>query len=170
MAVYIYHMKDFIHLHNHSDYSLLQSTATVSSLVQKAKELNMKHLALTDLGNMSGCINFYNECVQYNINPVIGQEFNLASGKETKIIDLAKMINEEIGNESGMKFIQRRKWDTKSRLLASIDKAKGLIGYNPKTEFKIGLMETINWFRKNWDKIERSASFGPGMSSAVRDK
>ncbi|MGA1866916.1 MAG: SDR family NAD(P)-dependent oxidoreductase [bacterium] len=102
--------------------------------------------------------------------PVIGQEFNLASGKETKIIDLAKMINEEIGNESGIKFIQRRKWDTKSRLLASIDKAKGLIGYNPKTEFKIGLMQTINWFRKNWDKIERSASFGPGMSSAVRDK
>jgi nucleoside-diphosphate-sugar epimerase len=100
----------------------------------------------------------------------IGQEFNLASGKETRIIDLANMVNEAVGNKAGIKFVQRRKWDTKSRLLASIDKAKNLIGYEPKTEFKEGLMNTIQWFRDNWNKIEQSASFGPGVSSAVRDK
>lgn len=100
----------------------------------------------------------------------IGQEFNLASGKETKIIDLANMINEAIGNKAGIKFVQRRKWDTKSRLLASIDRAKSLIGYEPKTDFKVGLMNTIKWFKENWDNIEKNASFGPGISSAVRDK
>jgi len=54
--------------------------------------------------------------------------------------------------------------------LASVEKAKKLIGYEPKTPFKEGLMKTIDWFRKNWDDIEKSASFGPGISSAVRDR
>ncbi len=100
----------------------------------------------------------------------IGQEFNLASGVETRIVDLANMINEAVGNKAGIKFSQRRKWDTKSRLLASVDRAKKLIKYEPKTEFREGLMNTIQWFRDNWSHIEKSASFGPGVSSAVRDK
>ncbi|MEK7376825.1 MAG: NAD-dependent epimerase/dehydratase family protein [Candidatus Margulisiibacteriota bacterium] len=100
----------------------------------------------------------------------IGQEFNLASAKETSIIDLANMINEQVGNKAGINFSQRRKWDTKSRLLASVDKAKNLIGYEPKTEFKTGLSSAIDWFKNNWKDIEASASFGPGLSSAVRDK
>jgi len=100
----------------------------------------------------------------------IGQEFNLASGKETKIIDLAQMINKAVGNKAGIKFAQKRKWDTKSRLLASVQRAKSLIGYKPKTEFKEGLINTIKWFKENRGNIEQSASFGPGISSAVRDK
>jgi len=100
----------------------------------------------------------------------IGQEFNLASGAETKIIDLANMINEAVGNKAGINFAQRRKWDTKSRLLASVDRAKKLIGYEPKTEFKEGLMNAVQWFKDNWEDIVKSASFGPGVSSAVRDK
>jgi len=99
----------------------------------------------------------------------IGQEFNLASGKETRIIDLANMINEAVGNTAGVKYVSRRKWDTKTRLLASIEKAKKLVGYEPKTEFKEGLINTIQWFKENWDKIEKAAKFGPGISSAVRD-
>lgn len=99
-----------------------------------------------------------------------GEAVNLASGKETKIIDLATTINEAVENEAGIKFVQKRKWDTKTRLLASIDKAKTFINYEPKTEFKEGLMNTINWFKENWEKIEQSASFGPGISSAVKDK
>jgi len=98
----------------------------------------------------------------------IGEEFNLASGKETKIIDLAKMINEAISNKAEIKFTKRRKWDTKSRLLASVEKANKLVGYKPKTDFKEGLMKTIKWFEDNWDNIESSAKFGPGISSAVR--
>jgi nucleoside-diphosphate-sugar epimerase len=100
----------------------------------------------------------------------IGQEFNLASGRETRIIDLADMINGAVGNKAGIKLAQKRKWDTKSRLLASVKKAKKLIDYEPKTEFGEGLMKTIGWFKDNWSHIEQSASFGPGVSSAVRDK
>jgi nucleoside-diphosphate-sugar epimerase len=100
----------------------------------------------------------------------IGAEFNLASGKETSIINLANMVNEATGNKAGIKFVSRRKWDTKSRLLASVERAKKLIGYKPKVVFKKGLAETIGWFRNKWELIEKSASFGPGMSSAVRDR
>jgi len=99
----------------------------------------------------------------------IGEEFNLASGKETRIIDLANMVNEFVGNKSGVKFVSRRKWDTKSRLLASIDKANEIVGYQPRMEFQEGLKKTIQWFEKNRDKIEKTAKFNPGLSSAVRD-
>ena len=98
----------------------------------------------------------------------IGEEFNLASGREIRIIDLAHMINELTGNDAGILFKPRRKWDTKSRLLASIEKAHKLIGYEPKMEFKEGLKQTVQWFKENWDKIEKSAEFPPGASSAVR--
>jgi len=100
----------------------------------------------------------------------VGQEFNLASSEETRIIDLAQMIIEATGNKSKLQHIQRRKWDTKSRLLASIDRAHNLVGYEPQMNFKEGLMKTIDWFKLNWKNIEKSASFGPGISSAVRKR
>ena len=100
----------------------------------------------------------------------IGQQYNLASSVETRIIDLANMINDLTGNEAGIKSASRRKWDTKSRLWASIEQASEIIGYSPKTNFEEGLEKTVEWFRKKWDFIEQSASFNPGMSSAVRDK
>ncbi|MGQ9569223.1 MAG: NAD-dependent epimerase/dehydratase family protein, partial [Anaerolineae bacterium] len=87
----------------------------------------------------------------------VGQEFNLASGVETRIIDLAKWVNELTGNEAGVKYVQRRKWDTKSRLLASIDRARELIGYEPRTLFEEGLQHTIAWFRNHWKEIEALA-------------
>jgi len=99
----------------------------------------------------------------------IGQEFNLASGKEIRIIDLANMINEIIRNKAGVKFISRRKWDTKSRLLASIKKAEELVDYKPRVEFKEGLLNTILWFKDNWKKIEKTADFPSGINSAIED-
>ena len=98
----------------------------------------------------------------------IGEEFNFASGTETQIIDLANMVNEITGNKAPIKFLERRKWDTKPRLLGSYEKANKLIGYEPSTSFEQGLRNTVEWFRENWDNIEESADFGPGMSSAVR--
>jgi UDP-glucose 4-epimerase len=99
----------------------------------------------------------------------VGQEFNLASGVETRIVDLANMINQVTNNQGGIRFVQRRKWDTKSRLLGSIDRARELIGYNPTTPFDEGLRNTISWFTDNWERIEAAARFGPGVSSAVRE-
>ena len=99
----------------------------------------------------------------------VGQEFNLASGSETKIVDLANMVNSTVGNNAGVQYVSRRKWDTKSRLLASIDRARVLIGYEPKTNFEEGLELTIQWFREHWERIEKTARFAPGVSAAVRE-
>lgn len=69
---------DFIHLHNHSDYSLLDGAASIPKLVQKAKEFGMSHLALTDHGNMFGALRFYTECRKNDIVPILGSEFYVA--------------------------------------------------------------------------------------------
>lgn len=99
---------------------------------------------------------------------VIGQEMNIASGRETKILQLAERINELTGNKEGILRAEPRVWDTKMRLLASIDRAKELMGYEPKTNFEDGLAVTIQWFRDHWDDIRRDAEFPPGMSAAAR--
>lgn len=98
----------------------------------------------------------------------VGENFNLASGKEVRIIDLVKMVNDSTGNKADILRIERRKWDTKPRLLASIEKAEKLIGYKPVIDFEDGFRTNIEWFRDNWAKIEALADFKPGMSSAVR--
>jgi UDP-glucose 4-epimerase len=99
-----------------------------------------------------------------------GQEFNLASGRETRIIDLAHLINNQVGNKGGVSYAPRRHWDTKPRLLASIDRASRLLGYEAATSLEQGLTATIEWFRRNWELIKADARFGPGVSSAVRER
>jgi len=101
------------------------------------------------------------------IEAAIGEEFNLASGRETTIKDLAEMINKATGNTAGIKWSPVRKWDTKKRLRACVDKAGRLIGYNPSTLFEEGMAKNIAWFRDNWDRIEAYNGFVPGASSAV---
>jgi nucleoside-diphosphate-sugar epimerase len=98
----------------------------------------------------------------------IGENFNLAAGREISIKDMANLVIEATESKTGLVFKQRRKWDTKPRLLASIDKAEKLIGYKPIVDFKEGFKDNIEWFKDNWNKIEQLADFPPGMSSAVR--
>ena len=97
----------------------------------------------------------------------IGQEMNIASGSEVNILQMAEHINELTGNKAGIIRAERRVWDTKKRLLASIDRAKDLLGYEPRMDFETGLENTIQWFRDNWSNIQRDAEFPPGMSSAA---
>lgn len=68
-------MSRFVHLHNHTDYSLLDGAAPIERYIAKAKELGMEHLAITDHGNMYGAIQFYDACKAAGINPIIGCEF-----------------------------------------------------------------------------------------------
>ena len=70
----------FLHLHNHSEYSLLDGAFRISDLVAGAKKMGMKAVALTDHGNLFGAIPFYNEAVAAGIKPIIGIETYLARG------------------------------------------------------------------------------------------
>lgn len=72
--------KDFVHLHLHSDYSLLQSTVQLKPLAKRLKELEMKACAITDYGNMYGAISFYNTLKASDIHPILGYEAHLTFG------------------------------------------------------------------------------------------
>ena len=73
-------VSNFVHLHVHSDYSLLDGCSKIDKLVAKAKQLNMKALALTDHGNMFGVLNFEKLCHINGINPICGEEFYVSEG------------------------------------------------------------------------------------------
>jgi nucleoside-diphosphate-sugar epimerase len=103
-------------------------------------------------------------------NEAIGEPINLASEREIKILELATMINQMVENDAGINFVNRRKWDTKARLLASVDKARDVLEYEPAMKFEQGLRNTVDWFKDNWDNIAQSASFSSGASSAVREQ
>ena len=68
----------FVHLHTHSDYSLLDGAAKVKDLVKLTAEMGMTALALTDHGNLFGAIDFYLECTKAGIKPIIGIETYMA--------------------------------------------------------------------------------------------
>ncbi len=72
--------KDFVHLHLHSDYSLLESTIQLKPLVKRLNELEMKACAITDYGNMFGAISFYNTMREAGIHPILGYEAFLTFG------------------------------------------------------------------------------------------
>lgn len=98
----------------------------------------------------------------------VGKEINIASGKEINILKMAELVNQLTDNPAGICQAQHRAWDTKKRLLASIDRAEAMLGYRPKMHFETGLQRTIDWFRDHMDEISGSAGFPPGMSSATR--
>jgi len=69
---------DFVHLHMHTEYSLLDGANKIKELVAKVKELGMKAVAITDHGNMFGAIELYKECKVQGIKPIIGCEMYVA--------------------------------------------------------------------------------------------
>ena len=74
---------DFVHLHNHSHYSLLDGLTKVPNMIDRAKELGMEAIAITDHGTLSGLIEFYKEAKARGIKPVLGIESYVASRKHT---------------------------------------------------------------------------------------
>lgn len=71
-------MKEFVHLHVHSEYSLLDGACRIDKLVEKVKAIGQKAIAITDHGVMYGVIDFYKKCRQEGINPIIGCEVYVA--------------------------------------------------------------------------------------------
>lgn len=86
----------FVHLHNHSEYSMLDSTARVDDLIAKAVSEGAPAVAITDHGNLHGAFEFYKKCKKKNIKPIIGCEFYTVpdvhekSQKRNHLILLAK--------------------------------------------------------------------------------
>jgi len=73
----------FVHLHNHSDYSLLDGAQTIDTMVSRAVSMGMPALALTDHGNLFGAIKFYDACKKAGIQPIVGIEAYVTRGSRT---------------------------------------------------------------------------------------
>jgi len=70
----------FVHLHNHTQYSILDGACKIKQLFQKAKQYNMPAVAITDHGNLYGLIDFYNEGKKQGIKPILGIEAYIING------------------------------------------------------------------------------------------
>src|ERR1700675_3523829 len=70
----------WVPLNVHSQFSILDSTASVNALVEKAKSYKIGSLALTDMGNLYGAVDFYKACKTAGIKPILGCEIWLAPG------------------------------------------------------------------------------------------
>jgi DNA polymerase-3 subunit alpha len=74
--------KPFVHLHVHSQFSVLQATPEIKGLVSKAKALGMPAVTITDLGNMYGAFKFVREALNHDIKPIVGCEFYIAEERK----------------------------------------------------------------------------------------
>ena len=126
--------------------------------------MNKRELPITGTGNETRDFTYVGDIVEGLLAmayypKAIGEAFNLATGREIRISDLANWINEITGNSAGIDHIEKRNWDKKNRLLASIDRAMRVLRYKPSMDFRKGLLKTHEWFETNWENIARSAEF-----------
>jgi len=106
-------MADFVHLHNHSEYSLLDGLQKTKNMVEYAKSIGMKALAITDHGNMYGTIKFYQACLAAGIKPIIGCEIYVAkrslhdkeAGVDKDYNHLILLAENETGYKNLMKIV-----------------------------------------------------------------
>ena len=108
-------MRPFVHLHSHSEYSLIDGISRLPQMVSRAKELNMPALALTDHGNMYGAIYFYKEAISQGIKPILGCEvytarrsrFDKEADKDKKRGHLILLAKNNQGYKNLTKIVSR---------------------------------------------------------------
>ena len=126
--------------------------------------LHQKPLPLTGTGEESRDFTFVDDIIDGTLRlgvipEAVGEAFNLASETETKITDIANMVNQITGNDEGVELVARRDWDKITRRRASIEKAKKILEYEPRMKMKDGIKKAYDWIIENRDRIEESARF-----------
>ncbi|MCR4393760.1 MAG: NAD-dependent epimerase/dehydratase family protein [Dehalococcoidales bacterium] len=121
--------------------------------------LHKKPLPITGTGEETRDFTFVEDIVDGTLRlgvfpEAVGEAFNLASETETRIIDIARIVNELTQNDGGIEFVPRRDWDKITRRRASIEKARNILGYEPKTKIGDGIIRVYEWIRQNYARIE----------------
>lgn len=125
--------------------------------------MKKKPLPVTGTGEETRDFTFVMDIVQGLLimayhDDAVGDAFNLGTGREIRIANLAELVNEITKNTAGIAFAERRDWDKKSRLLSSIEKARRVLKYQPRTDFKEGLVSVHDWFSDQWQNIVKSTN------------
>ncbi|MBI5005216.1 MAG: DNA polymerase III subunit alpha [Candidatus Lloydbacteria bacterium] len=103
----------FVHLHTHSHYSLLQALPKIPEIVERAKKESMDAIALTDLGNLYGAIEFYKKCKEENIKPIFGVDAYVAvrsrhdkqAGVDNRRFNILLLAENNIGYKNLLKLV-----------------------------------------------------------------
>jgi UDP-glucose 4-epimerase len=82
-----------------------------------------------------------------------GEVYNIASGKETSIAELAEIINKFTGNKAGVQMLPKRSWDNSGKRYGSTEKSKSELGFAATKDINAGLQETIEWTKQNQKMI-----------------
>ena len=85
-----------------------------------------------------------------------GEAYNLASGKETSVYELAKLINSITGNTTPLDLKKPRDWDRSGKRFGSTIKSKEFINFEAEVEIDEGLNKTIEWTKNNLDLIKKT--------------
>ncbi|MEJ5263362.1 MAG: PHP domain-containing protein, partial [Ignavibacterium sp.] len=156
-----------IPLHIHSHYSLLDGAFRIDELIQKAKELNIRSLALTDTNGMYGLVNFYKQCNEAGIKPILGGYLNDISDKKKYALFLAK--NEQ-GFSDLCKIITSRKLDDNFDLKALLkDYQPNLIIITPVVEY-LKIVNPKNQFYAELFKTKRQKNYTAELYSFTKEK
>ncbi|HVV39052.1 MAG TPA: DNA polymerase III subunit alpha [Candidatus Paceibacterota bacterium] len=123
----------FTHLHVHSHYSLLRALPKIPDLVKRAQEIGLKTLALTDIGNLYGAIEFYKECKAAGIKPIIGLDAHIGDGKR-----LLLYAQNEVGYKNLLALVTKSNLETPDNPTITKEMLEehgaGIITLDPKTK------------------------------------
>ena len=119
---------DFVHLHNHSDYSLLDGASSIPRMLERAAALKMPALALTDHGSLFGAVEFYQQALKAGVKPILGMEAYVTRGKrQDRTRDTAHHLVLLARDERGFRNLMR---------LSSIAFLEGFY-YKPRVDHEV---------------------------------
>ncbi|MBN2426158.1 MAG: DNA polymerase III subunit alpha [Calditrichaceae bacterium] len=122
----------FVHLHNHTHYSLLDGASKIDEMVKKTSELGMNALAITDHGNLFGALEFYTKAIDAGIKPILGMEAYIAP-RDRK---LRKAVEGESHSYHLVLLAKNRKGFQNLIKLSSIAFLEGMY-YRPRIDKKV---------------------------------
>lgn len=124
------------------------------------RSLNGEALPLDNGGNASRDFIFVEDMARglmaCALNGVAGGVYNLATGRETSILELATLINEYTGNRIPLDLRPARDWDRSGKRFASTDKAVRELGFTAQVDIREGVRRTVEWTKANAELIKRS--------------
>jgi nucleoside-diphosphate-sugar epimerase len=124
------------------------------------RSLNGEALPLDNGGNASRDFIFVEDMARglmaCALKGEVGGVYNLATGRETSILELATLINEFTGNKTPLALRPARDWDRSGKRFASTDKSERELGFTAQVDVREGIRRTVEWTKANVDLVQRS--------------